>query len=332
MDYKMQKFAEINIDNLHKPVLLEESIKYLCPMEDGVYIDATMGLGGHTKSLIEACNNNAKIIGMDVDENALNVARERLAEYQDNIVFVNKNYINIDNTISDLNIKKVNGIIADLGLSSFQLDHSGKGFSFNKNEPLDMRMDASLQFTAYDLVNEMDQSELENIFKIYGEERFSRNISKSIIKNRVSKPIQTSSELAALVSNSIPKKFHPKRIHPATKTFQALRIAINNELENLKIFIEKAIKILKPGGRIVIISFHSLEDRIIKKTFKKFHSPCICPPDLPICSCGNIPNFKIINKSPIRPQESEIIENPRARSAKMRVGEKIEVLKDGWDE
>ncbi len=328
----MQKFAEINIDNLHKPVLLEESIKYLCPMEDGVYIDATMGLGGHTKSLIEACNNNAKIIGMDVDENALNVARERLAEYQDNIVFVNKNYINIDNTISDLNIKKVNGIIADLGLSSFQLDHSGKGFSFNKNEPLDMRMDASLQFTAYDLVNEMDQSELENIFKIYGEERFSRNISKSIIKNRVSKPIQTSSELAALVSNSIPKKFHPKRIHPATKTFQALRIAINNELENLKIFIEKAIKILKPGGRIVIISFHSLEDRIIKKTFKKFHSPCICPPDLPICSCGNIPNFKIINKSPIRPQESEIIENPRARSAKMRVGEKIEVLKDGWDE
>ena len=324
MDYKMQKFAELDIDSIHKSVLLQESIKYLCPMEDGVYIDATMGLGGHTKSLLEACNYKSKIIGMDVDENALNFSRERLEGHEDNVEFVNKNFVNIDKALDELEIEKVDGIIADLGISSFQLDHSTKGFSFSRSEPLDMRMDASLRFTAYDLVNEMDQTELEHIFKVYGEERFARNIAKLIIKNRENKPIQTSSELAAIISNSIPRKFHPKRIHPATKSFQALRIAINNELENLKLFIDKAVSLLNPKGRLVIISFHSLEDRIVKKTFKKYESPCICPPDLPMCSCGKEAQLKLVNKSPIKPTEEEIVENPRSRSSKMRVAEKLD--------
>lgn len=323
MDYKMQKYAEVNEENLHKPVLLEESIEYLCPMEDGVYVDATMGLGGHTKSLVEACNSRVKVIGMDVDEDALEFAEKRLSEYNDNIEFVNKNFINIDNTIRDLDIDSVDGIIADLGISSYQIDHSTRGFSFSRNEPLDMRMDASLQFTAYDLVNEMEETELEHIFKVFGEERFAKNIAKSIIKNREKKTIQTTTELAALISNSIPRKFHPKKIHPATKSFQALRIAINNELDNLKIFIEKAVNVLKPGGRLVIISFHSLEDRIVKRMFKSLESPCICPPDLPICSCERKQMLKILNKSPVRPGEKELMENPRARSSKLRAGEKI---------
>ncbi len=319
----MQKFATDNIANIHKSVLLDESITGLSPVEDGVFVDATMGLGGHTKSLFEACNCKSRIIGMDVDESAIEIARERLSGHKEHIEFVNKNFINIDKSLEELGIKEVDGIIADLGMSSFQLDHSGKGFSFNKQEPLDMRMDPSLQFTAYDLINEMDINELIHIFKTYGEERFAKNISRAIVKNRATKPIQTSSELAALISNSIPRKFHPKRRHPATKSFQALRIAINNELDNLKIFVEKSVKLLKPGGRLVIISFHSLEDRIVKRLFRKMASPCICPHDLPVCSCGKIPELKIINKSPITPGENEIEDNPRARSSKMRIGEKI---------
>lgn len=319
----MQKFATDNIENIHKTVLLEESITGLSPVEDGVYVDATMGLGGHTKSLYEACNCKSKIIGMDVDEDALKIARERLFEHKENIEFVNKNFINIDKSLEELGINQVDGIIADLGMSSFQLDHSGKGFSFNKQEPLDMRMDPSLQFTAYDLINEMDMNELVYILKTYGEEKFAKNISRAILKNRKNKPIQTSSELAALISNSIPRKFHPKRRHPATKSFQALRIAINNELDNLKIFIEKSVSLLKPKGRLVIISFHSLEDRIVKKLFKKMDSPCICPPDLPMCSCGKKAELKIISKNPITPSEREIADNPRSRSSKMRIGEKL---------
>lgn len=319
----MQKFATDNIENIHKTVLLEESITGLSPVEDGVYVDATMGLGGHTKSLYEACNCKSKIIGMDVDEDALKIARERLFEHKENIEFVNKNFINIDKSLEELGINQVDGIIADLGMSSLQLDHSGKGFSFNKQEPLDMRMDPSLQFTAYDLINEMDMNELVYILKTYGEEKFAKNISRAILKNRKNKPIQTSSELAALISNSIPRKFHPKRRHPATKSFQALRIAINNELDNLKIFIEKSVSLLKPKGRLVIISFHSLEDRIVKKLFKKMDSPCICPPDLPMCSCGKKAELKIISKNPITPSEREIADNPRSRSSKMRIGEKL---------
>ena len=319
----MNKPAE-NIENFkHMSVLLKESIEYIRPIEDGVYIDATMGLGGHTRHLLESTNYSSKIIGFDVDEDAISIARERLSNYKNNIHFMNKNFSEIDSVSTELKLSEIDGIIADLGMSSYQLEHSNRGFSFMRDEPLDMRMDPKLKITACEKVNQKSYKELSKLIKEYGEESFSGMISKSIIKSREQKPLQTSKELASLIFNSIPRRFHPKRIHPATKTFQALRIAVNNELENLKIFIEKAVKLLKSGGRLVIISFHSLEDRIVKNSFKYLHSSCICPPDLPVCRCEKESVLKIITKSPVTPGEDEMIENPRARSSKMRVAEKI---------
>lgn len=314
----------VNIDQItHKAALLKESIDYLRPMEDGIYVDATVGLGSHSMHLLEMSNYKSKIIALDIDEDTYKITKERLSPFKNQIHLVNKNFSEIDKVTMDFGVRKVDGIIADLGMSSCQLEHSNRGFSFLNNEPLDMRMDPKLQFTAFDLLNEMSKEEIDNLLREYGEESFSKKIAKSIVNARKVKPLQTSKELAAIVSNSIPKKFHPKRIHPATKTFQALRIAVNNELENLKIFIEKAVTLLKSGGRLIIISFHSLEDRIVKNYFKKFNSRCICPPDLPICSCNKKRILKILTKSPIKPDENAILENPRCRSAKMRVGEKI---------
>ncbi len=307
----------------HIPVLLREVLDFLNPKEDGVYIDATLGLGGHTMGILEACSGRCKVIGMDMDCDAIEIASNRLKHFRKNITYVNKNFIYIDSVVSELGTDKIDGIIADIGISSYQLESSGRGFSFLRNEPLDMRMDPGAQFTAFDLVNELSYEELANLIYKLGEEKFSRKIAKTIIRHRKEKPIRTSAELAAIVSNAIPKKFHPKRIHPATKTFQALRIAVNNELENLEVFINKAVKILKPGGRLVIISFHSLEDRIVKRTFKKLGAGCTCPPDLPECICGNKSILKILTKQPITPTKHELEQNPRARSSKMRVGEKI---------
>ena len=223
----------------------------------------------------------------------------------------------------DLEIEEVDGIVADLGMSSFQLDSSQRGFSFIRDERLDMRMDARLRFTAFDLVNEMSVDEISKVLKVYGEERWSRRIAKRIVQTREDKPISTSAELANLVYEAIPRKFHPARIHPATKTFQAFRIAVNHELDNIEEFIGKAIPLLKTGGRLVIISFHSLEDRIVKNLFQNLHSPCICPPDLPMCGCGKKSEINIITRSPLIPSEEEVMNNPRSRSAKMRVGEKL---------
>ena len=319
----MSKLAEDIGNVVHTSVLVKETIEYLCPIEDGVYIDATIGLGGHTKSILEATNCSSKVIGFDVDEDALAISKSRLSQYGNKVEFINKNFSDIDLVMDELGIEKVDGIIADLGMSSFQLEQSGRGFSFLKDEPLDMRMDPKLQFTAYDLIKEMSFEELRDVIKDYGEENFAKQVAQAVVKSRQSKPIQTSKELAAIVSSSIPKKFHPKKIHPATKTFQALRIAVNNELQNLKTFINKAINLLKKGGRLIIISFQSLEDKIVKSTFKYLSSNCICPPDLPSCGCDKESVIKIITKSPITPGEEEIIDNPRSRSSKMRVGERI---------
>ena len=316
--------ATANIDQItHKSVLLKESIEYLRPMEDGRYVDATVGLGSHSKHLLEMSDFKSRIIALDVDEDALAITKERLSPFKNQVHLVNKNFSDIDGAVLDFGVAEVDGIIADLGMSSYQLEHSNRGFSFLKDEPLDMRMDPKLQFTAFDLLSEMSGEEIDNLLREYGEESFSKKISESIVKRREVKPINSSKELAALVSNSIPKKFHPKKIHPATKTFQALRIAVNNELENLTTFIDKAVRLLKSEGRLVIISFHSLEDRIVKHSFKKFNSNCICPPDLPVCNCNKESIIKIVTKSPIRPGEKEILENPRSRSSKMRVGERI---------
>jgi len=317
------KKATDNKKNLkHIPVLNKEAINFLRPMEGGLYIDATLGLGGHTESILEASGYKSTVISFDVDDKTMAMASKRLESFKDNISFVNKNFTTIDHVLSEMGISKVDGILADIGTSSYQLESSGRGFSFLREEPLDMRMDPGLQFTAFDLVNDMNFDELSDLLYRLGEESFSRQITKSIIKYRTTNPIKTSTELSAIVSNSIPRKFHPKRIHPATKTFQALRIAVNNELENLKEFIEKGIKLLNPGARIIIISFHSLEDRIVKRSFNYFKSSCVCPAGLPECRCNKESILKVITKSPVTPSKNEVESNPRSRSSKMRVGEK----------
>lgn len=307
----------------HIPVMTQEVVDNLITRKDGLYVDATLGLGGHTKSILENTNNKSRIIALDVDEEAITIAGNNLSKHKSNIVFRNSNFSEIDRVLLDLEIGEVDGIVADLGMSSFQLDSSQRGFSFIRDEQLDMRMDARLRFTAFDLVNEMSVDEISKVLKVYGEERWSRRIAKRIVQRREEKYISTSAELANLVYEAIPKKFHPARIHPATKTFQAFRIAVNHELDNIEEFIGKTIPFLKKGGRLVIISFHSLEDRLVKTLFQNLSSPCICPPDLPMCGCGKKSELKIITRSPLVPSETEVVDNPRSRSAKMRVGEKL---------
>ncbi len=260
---------------------------------------------------------------MDVDQEAIDIARKNLAKYNSGVIFRNSNFSEIDRVLLDLEIAEVDGIVADLGMSSYQLDSSERGFSFSRDEKLDMRMDSRLRFTAFDLVNEMSADEIAKVLKIYGEERWSKRIAKRVVQARSEKPITSSAELANLVYEAVPKKFHPAKIHPATKTFQAFRIAVNHELERIEEFIEKAIPFLKSGGRLVIISFHSLEDRLVKTQFQHFSSPCICPPDLPRCGCGKRSELRILTRSPLVPGDAETINNPRSRSAKMRVGEKL---------
>jgi 16S rRNA (cytosine1402-N4)-methyltransferase len=280
-------------------------------------------MGGHTKFILDSTHSKSLIIGLDVDEEAISISRERLSAYNGHVIYRNSNFSDIDKVLDSLDIREVDGILADLGMSSYQVDSSERGFSFMREEPLDMRMDPRLRFTAYDLVNEMTMEEISRVLKMYGEEKWSRRIAKRIVEARVESPIRTSAELARIVSLAIPKKFHPARIHPATKTFQALRIAVNNELENIEEFIGKAVSRLKPGGRLVIISFHSLEDRLVKTSFLRLSSPCVCPPGMPECGCGKKKELRIITRTPIVPSEEEVQNNPRARSAKMRVGERV---------
>ena len=308
---------------IHLPVLSEEVVSCLITRPEGIYVDATLGMGGHTKSILDCTNSRSLVIGLDVDEEAISISREALSRYNGHVIYRNSNFSDVDKVLDSLDIREVDGIIADLGMSSYQIESSERGFSFMREEPLDMRMDPRLRFTAYDLVNEMTMDEISRVLKMYGEEKWSRRIAKRIVETRKESPIKTSAELARVVSLAIPKKFHPARIHPATKTFQALRIAVNNELENIREFIGKAVTRLRTGGRLVIISFHSLEDRLVKTSFLKMASPCVCPPDMPVCGCGRKRILKVVTRSPIIPGDEEIMNNPRARSAKMRVGERV---------
>lgn len=318
----METLAEIE-RTVHKSVMVNQVMEFLNPVPGGVYVDCTLGLGGHTEAILEFSGSQAEVIGLDLDDESILLAKKRLLNFTNQVHFVNKNFSDIDTALESLEINEVDGIIADLGMSSFQLDRSGRGFSFSRVEPLDMRMDATLRFTARDLVNEMDEEEIWKVLQKYGEEKWAKKIAKDIVKARRTKPLQTTLELANVVSNAIPRKFHPVGIHPATRTFQALRISVNNELENLEQLLDKAVSLLKVGGRIIIISFHSLEDRIVKDTFRKFSSPCICPPALPKCGCGKKSSLKILTRSPLMASPEEITQNPRARSAKMRVAQRI---------
>ncbi len=285
---------------IHYPVLLKETIEYLAPKNNEIYVDGTMGMGGHTAEILEKSKPDGRVIGLDWDEEALALARERLSVYGDRLRTFRRNYAEISECLKELGISKLNGIVLDLGMSSYQLDLSSRGFTFKGSEPLDMRMDNRGKTTAAELLNSRSADELADIFFYYGEERQSRRIAARIVEERKNDRIETTDRLAGIVAQAVPKRFHPKKIHVATKVFQALRIAVNRELENLKNILDEAPALIVPGGRLCIISFHSLEDRLIKWKFREHSS------------------FNILTKKPVIASEIECRENPRSRSAKLR--------------
>ncbi|ACL69657.1 16S rRNA (cytosine(1402)-N(4))-methyltransferase RsmH [Halothermothrix orenii] len=306
----------------HKPVLLKESLDYLKCKENGIYIDATLGRGGHTEEIIKAINDRGLVIGIDRDHEAIESVKKRLKKYS-SLRTVHDNFTNIPFILEQFNIKAVDGMLFDLGVSSPQFDNPERGFSYRKEGPLDMRMDKNQELTAEYIVNNFSHEELTNIFKEYGEERWASRIANFIIKSRQHKPIKTTLQLTTIIKDAIPASARRKGGHPARRTFQALRIATNDELNILKKTINHVVKFLKPGGRICIISFHSLEDRIVKKTFRELARDCVCPPDFPECVCDHKRKLKIITKKPVKPGENEVENNPRARSARLRVAERV---------
>lgn len=307
----------------HNTVLLNETVDSLEINPDGIYVDATMGGGGHSEEICKRLSENGTFIGIDQDQFAQNYAQERLRDYKCKKIFIKNNFKNLKEELNNHGIFQIDGIIYDLGVSSFQLDDKDRGFSYHGNGPLDMRMDESASLNAKDIVNTYSQEEIADILYKFGEEKFSRRIAENIVKAREDKEITTTEELSELIKRSYPKKQRYKGKHPARKSFQALRIAVNNELDILDSSYDQALEILKPGGRIAVITFHSLEDRVTKQYFKNKLNPCTCPPEFPVCICGKTPEIKLINRKPIIPSEDELEANNRARSAKLRVAEKI---------
>ena len=309
----------------HKSVLLEETIDSLMVKPDGIYVDGTLGGGGHASEVCRRLGEGGRLIGIDQDADAIRAASERLKPYGDHVTVVRSNYVNIAQILSDLGIEKVNGIYLDLGVSSYQLDTAERGFTYrDENAPLDMRMDQRNTKTAADIVNTYTESDLYRIIRDYGEDKFAKNIAKHIVKRREEKPIETAGELTEVIKVAIPMKVRATGGHPAKRTFQAIRIELNQELEVLKNSIDTMIDLLAPGGRLSIITFHSLEDRIVKNRFRTNENPCICPPGFPVCMCGKKSKGKVITRKPILPSEVEMEENPRAKSAKLRVFERGE--------
>lgn len=306
----------------HVSVLLNEVIEGLNIKENGIYVDGTLGGAGHSSEIVKRLKNG-KLIGIDQDLNALEKASKVLEDYKDNVILKHSNYENIDQVLNELDIDKVDGILLDIGVSSYQLDEEARGFSYNKDAPLDMRMDSTSPFTAWEIVNKYSQKELEEIIWNYGEDRWAKRIAEFIIAEREIKSIETTLELVTAIKKAIPKKVRMEGHHPAKKTFQAIRIEVNRELEVLENSITKMVHLLKPGGRLVIISFHSLEDRIVKEAFKELYNDCICPPQIPQCRCDKKREIEIITRKPIKPTKEEVENNPRSRSAKLRIAEKL---------
>ena len=308
----------------HKSILLTECMDGLSIKPDGIYVDGTLGGGGHSFHILERLGEKGRLIGIDQDEDAIKAATKRLEAYGNKVTIVRDNYEHFQTILSTLSIPKVDGILLDLGVSSYQFDEADRGFSYRFNAPLDMRMDRRQDFTAKDLLNSYSEAELYRIIRDYGEDKFAKNIAKHIVREREKKPIETTFELSEIISHAIPMKMRVQGGHPAKKTFQAVRIALNRELEVLEESIEEMIKALKPKGRLCIITFHSLEDRIVKKAFRTAEDPCICPKDFPICSCGRKSLGKVISKKAICPTALEMEENPRSKSAKLRIFERGE--------
>jgi 16S rRNA (cytosine1402-N4)-methyltransferase len=305
----------------HVSVLLDEVLEGLDIKEDGIYVDGTLGGAGHSKEIVKRLTTG-RLVGIDQDENALEKSREVLKEYMDKVDLVHSNYVNIKEVLENLNIEKVDGILLDLGVSSHQLDTEERGFSHNKDAALDMRMDTTSEFSAWDVVNTYSVEELTRIFLEYGEEKWGKRIAEFIVEERSEKPIDTTLELVTVIKKAIPKKVRMEGHHPAKKTFQAIRIEVNGELDVLKRAIWDMVQCLKPGGRLAIITFHSLEDRIVKEEFKELYKDCICPPEFPTCICDKRREIKIITKKPIVAGKEELNHNPRSRSAKLRVAER----------
>nr|WP_317357605.1 16S rRNA (cytosine(1402)-N(4))-methyltransferase RsmH [uncultured Tyzzerella sp.] len=307
----------------HISVLLNECIESLNIKKDGVYIDGTMGGAGHSSKIANLLENTGRLVCIDQDENAIKTGKERLAQFK-NVSFVHNNFSNICDIYEQLNLNKtgIDGILLDLGVSSHQLDEAYRGFSYMQDAPLDMRMDTRNDFSAYTVVNNYSKEELSKIISQYGEERWAKRIAEFICNERKVRPIETTFELVSIIKKAIPKGARIDGPHPAKRTFQAIRIEVNKELEILKDTIINMVNILNKKGRLAIITFHSLEDRIVKNIFKELENPCICPRDLPICACGKKSLGKVITKKPIVPTEKELEENHRSRSAKLRVFER----------
>ena len=306
----------------HISVLLNECIDNLNITPDGIYVDGTMGGGGHSLEIAKRLTTG-RLICIDQDPNAHEAAGKRLAEYKDRITFVRDNFGNIANILDSLGIEKIDGMLLDIGVSSHQLDEAERGFSYQQDAPLDMRMNPDRPFSAYDVVNGYDEDELDRVIFTYGEERWARRIAQFIVKEREAKPIETTGELVDIIKMAVPKGARKDGPHPAKRTFQAIRIEVNGELEVLQRAIDDVAARLAVGGRLCIITFHSLEDRIVKEAFRKQENPCICPPQFPVCVCGKKPLGRVITRKPILPSKEELEENPRSRSAKLRVLEGV---------
>ncbi len=306
----------------HKSVLLDETIENLNIRPDGIYVDGTLGGGGHSFEIASRLSDNGRLIGIDQDADAIAAATKRLEPYASKVTIVRNNYCNMAQVLKELGIDKVDGIVLDLGVSSYQLDEAERGFTYNVDAPLDMRMDQRQKITAKDIVNGYSQNDLFRIINTYGEDKFARNIAKHIVMARQDKPIETTLELSEIIKGAIPMKFRAVGGHPAKKTFQAIRIELNHELDVLKDSIDMMIDHLNDGGRLCIITFHSLEDRIVKNGFKKNENPCTCPPDFPVCVCGKKSKGNIITRKPIVPSQEEIQINKRSKSSKLRAFER----------
>lgn len=308
----------------HKSVLLKETIEALNIREGKIYLDGTLGGAGHSREILKKLDGSGLLIGIDQDKEALEVAKERLSDF-DNVKFFNLNYVDFERALDELGIDKIDGVLLDIGVSSYQFDNPERGFSYRFDAPLDMRMDLDLDISAKDIVNTYSESEITKIIKDYGEEKWAARIAKFIVDERREKNIETTFELVEIIKKAVPAGARRNGPHPAKRTFQALRIEVNKELDVLKDSIERFVNRLNPGGRIAIITFHSLEDRIVKNSFKCLEKDCICPPSSPICTCDKKKEIKIITRKPITATEYELKENNRSHSAKLRVAEKLEV-------
>lgn len=306
----------------HVSVLLNETIESLDIKEDGIYVDCTLGGGGHSYEICKRLSSDGRLIGIDQDTSALKAAKERLKEFQ-NVTYVHNNFYNIDEVLKQLEIEKVDGILMDLGVSSYQLDEPERGFSYMHDAPLDMRMDRDSEFSAYNVVNQYEEEALCQIMWDYGEEKFAKRIASFIVNRREVNPIKTTGELVEIIKAAIPAKFRREGSHPAKRTFQAIRIEVNKELKIINKTIEDGVNRLNVNGRISIITFHSLEDRLVKNKFRDLENPCNCPKEFPICNCGKTPVIRVVNKKPIEASEEELTINPRSRSAKLRVAQKV---------